>query len=165
VTRALVNGAAALVALVVVALLASTLLGVDRYVITGRSMGSAVPVGSLVLGRAVAAADVHRGDIITFRPPGFAQEVTHRVIGADGRGIVTRGDANAAADPWRLGAGVSLRRVVAHVPDAGYAVAALRTPALLGLLVAAMAGAAGLWLIAGAGGGARRRDRTGSVAA
>jgi signal peptidase I len=126
--------ALAVIAAVLVALLAvPSLFGVERFAITGGSMGSAVPVGSLVLTKPVATTAVRSGDVITFRPPGLAETVTHRVISAGPDGIRTRGDANAAADPWRLSAGVPLRRVVAHVPAAGYAAAALRGPALAGV--------------------------------
>jgi signal peptidase len=160
VRRALVDGAALLVALLAVGLLACSLLGVDRYVIAGQSMGDAVPVGSLAFGRAAAPASLRRGDVVTFRPAGLPRDVTHRVVGSDARGLITRGDANAAADPWRLASGAHVRRVVAHVPRAGYVVAALREPALLGLLVALVAaGAAGVCLLPT---GARRAvDRAG----
>lgn len=124
----------ALVAAVAVAFLVLPgLLGVQRFAITGGSMGSAVPVGSLVFTTAASPSSVRAGDIITFRPPGLRETVTHRVVSTGRDGLRTRGDANAAVDPWRLGAGVPVRRVVAHVPVAGRLLAAFRGPALAGL--------------------------------
>jgi signal peptidase I len=149
--------ALALAAVILVALLAvPSLLGVERFAITGGSMGSAVPVGSLVFTKPVAATAVRPGDVVTFRPPGLAETVTHRVVSTDPDGIRTRGDANAAADPWRLGAGVPLRRVVAHVPAAGYAAAALRGPAIAGLAALLLA----LVLLRGAAADLKRKAVT-----
>jgi signal peptidase len=114
-------------------MLAPSLLGYERYVITGGSMGSAVPRGSIAYERVVPAARIRVGDTITYRPPGAVagRLVTHRVvwIGRDPRGrrlLRTRGDANPARDPWTFWlSGRTQARVAFHVPLAGYALAAL----------------------------------------
>lgn len=90
-------------ALVVVALVASmtylfALVGVKSYFVETPSMGSAAPVGSLVLVR--EAKFVGEGDIITFRPPERESVYTHRVVAVTDAGYQTQGDVNAAADPW-----------------------------------------------------------------
>jgi signal peptidase len=63
--------------------------------------------------------------VVTFLPrPGDPTLVTHRVVrvdrSGDGPRLVTKGDANNAVDPWRVGP-KQLRGVVQyHVPWAGY---------------------------------------------
>jgi signal peptidase len=114
-----------------VAMLLPPLAGLERYVIEGDSMDGAIPRGSIAYEEVVPVDRIGVGDVITYRPPGRAGLVTHRVawIGHDGRGerlYRTRGDANPVADPWtfRLRRR-SQARVVLHLPLAGYAVAAL----------------------------------------
>jgi len=76
-------------------------IGWEAVVVTSGSMAPAVAVGDAVVVQPVPAAEVRVGDIVVFddpaRPGGL---LTHRVVDrlADG-GLVTRGDANAAADP------------------------------------------------------------------
>ena len=112
-------------------MLVPPLAGYERYVITGDSMGGAIERGSIVYARAVPVADLRVGDVITYTPPHGGAKVTHRIVwtghGASGaRAFRTRGDANAAADPWRFELrGATQARVVAHVPYAGYVLAAL----------------------------------------
>ena len=67
------------------------------------SMGTAAPVGTLVLVRPTTVAQLHVGDIIAFHPPTEPQHTfTHRIIRIDGGQIATRGDINGAADPWTV---------------------------------------------------------------
>lgn len=105
--------------------------GLERVVVEGGSMGSTIPRGSIVYEREVPVARLRVGDVITYTPPGAAARVTHRLVWA-GRGsggrrsFRTKGDANATADPWRFELDHPRQaRVVAHVPLAGYALAAL----------------------------------------
>lgn len=65
-------------------------------------MGTAAPVGSLVLTAPAQVSDLQKGDIVSFRQPGAAQTHTHRVIAAGAEGVRTKGDINGAADPGRL---------------------------------------------------------------
>ena len=60
-------------------------------------------------------ADLHVGDIVSFSPPGSPSTYTHRIaaIAADGT-ITTKGDANAATDPWQLAPSAIKDRVVAR---------------------------------------------------
>jgi signal peptidase len=122
-------GSAALLALLALGLvmLVPPLLGYQRYVIEGGSMGDAVPRGSIAYEEVVPAGRIRVGDVITYRPPGAERLITHRVawIGQDRR-YRTKGDANAAIDPWTFRfAQPNQARVVFHLPYAGYALAAL----------------------------------------
>lgn len=84
------------------------------FVVATPSMGQQLPVGSLVLTTPTTAAEVTPGEVITFRSPGSETVYTHRAVtvtdqdidkginqGID-KGIETRGDINAAADPWTV---------------------------------------------------------------
>ena len=121
--------AAALV--LALAVLVPALLGFQRYVITSGSMTGTYDRGSLVFDRVVATSSLRAGDVITFRPPGQAGLVTHRIasVGVDhGRRVfTTKGDANRTADVWGA---ITLHdahqaRVAFHVPYLGFALAAL----------------------------------------
>jgi signal peptidase len=109
-------------------MLVPALVGYDRYVIAGGSMGHGLPRGSIAYERRVPVAELRPGDVITYTPPGRTGRVTHRIdwIGAGGR-MRTRGDANVAADPWGTFSlrGAEQAVVRFHVPLAGYAYAAL----------------------------------------
>ena len=117
---------AALVALAAIVFVPA-LLGYERYVVTGGSMGGAIPRGSVVYEQRVPVERLRAGEVITFVPPGRADRVTHRIaaVAADGT-LRTKGDANPSPDPWRVrldGPEQAVARF--HVPLAGYAFAAL----------------------------------------
>lgn len=107
------------------------LFGYERYVIEGGSMGGALPRGSIAFERVVATADLRPGDVITYRPPHASRPVTHRLTRADKGIFRTRGDANAAPDPWTFTLPQRRQaRLAFHVPLAGYAIAALEIRAV-----------------------------------
>jgi signal peptidase I len=145
-----------------IAVLVPALLGFQRYVITSGSMSGTYDRGSLVFDRVVATSSLRTGDVITFRPPGQAGLVTHRIVSASVVGgqrvFTTRGDANRTADVWGA---LTLRddrqaRVAFHVPYVGYGIAALSDRGVrmvvIGLpaLLIAISTLAGLWRDAGA---------------
>lgn len=133
------GGYAANLGLVVVTLLAAayvlpSLMGYERYVITGGSMDGSYDKGSIVFERAVPAQELEVGDVITYQPPassGVTTLVTHRIIGLKlddaGRQVIrTQGDANPDPDPWRFSLTAQDQPVVEHsVPYAGWALIAL----------------------------------------
>jgi signal peptidase I len=109
-------------------------LGYDRYVITSGSMTGTYDRGSLVYARDVPTAGLRVGDVITYAPPTSAGPkglITHRVvwIGRDrsgARAFRTKGDANAARDPWRFTLDRPRQaRAAFHIPYLGFALAAL----------------------------------------
>ena len=108
-------------------MLVPALLGYERYVITGGSMGDAIPRGSLAYARTVPVERLRVGDVITYTPPGRGEPVTHRIVALGaGAEVRTKGDANRAADPWRSRLPGPRQAVVRFdVPLAGYAFAAL----------------------------------------
>ena len=123
-------------------------LGV-RPVLTG-SMRPDYGPGALLVTRQVPVSAVVPGMIVLFVPPGEHVEYAHRVTSVrdspDGPVITTKGDANAAADPWhaRITAG-TINEVVASAPGIGRVLIAVRGTgqillALVGAVVAIWGG-------------------------
>lgn len=127
--------AAALPLLVVMALALGPRLGWYRpaTVLSG-SMAPGIPVGAVVMDTPIARREVRVGDVITYQiPVGDHHVITHRVVAVlqpgDHPVIQTKGDANAAPDPWqaRFTDGPAWR-VRLTVPYLGYVLAWLRSP-------------------------------------
>lgn len=112
------------------------------------SMGPAMDAGSMVFSTPEPASSVAAGQVITFKvPTGDHRAETHRVIevvkGGPEPVVRTKGDANAAPDPWqaKLDGSTPMWRARFAVPKLGYFVQALRGPwfrALLTLLPPAL---------------------------
>ena len=129
---------------VALAMLLPSLLGMERYVITGGSMTGSYDRGSVVFEKSVPVADLEVGDVITYKPPPGSVThglVTHRIvwIGRDrhgARAFRTKGDHNGGADPWRFTLpGANQARVMFHIPYVGYLLAALGIRELRMLLI------------------------------
>jgi signal peptidase len=98
----------------------------EILVVRGGSMEPTIAVGSLLL-IDTSDRDVRAGDIVTFREPD-GQVVTHRVVREGRKGIVTRGDANAANDLGRRSRDEVLGTARSWVPVMGYVVRFLQQP-------------------------------------
>ena len=113
------------------------------------SMEPGIPTGSVVVVTRVAASDVKVGDVITFQPPGRTSFVTHRVLTLDASSglpvVTTKGDANAAPDPWSLTLRGSGWRFAFSMPFAGYFLVAAQSP--IGRLVLVLVPGLGLALL------------------
>jgi signal peptidase I len=147
--------------LMLVALVAFAGLAVGPHVLGYRTMtmlsGSMAPginPGDVVVDTPVAVADVRVGMEISYRIPIDDHHVeTHRVVSVehapDGSvTVVTKGDANNAADPWKATLqGATVYQVRAVVPWIGKAIVLLRTPALRTVLVYAVPALLAGWLI------------------
>jgi signal peptidase len=125
------------------ALLALVLLGLlpnlgwyrTETVLSG-SMKPYFSPGDIVVVTPEATRDVRAGQVISYHiPVGDHHVQSHRVIEVVRGGahplVRTKGDANAAPDPWtaRLNGGTAWQ-VRAVVPKAGWAIVWLRTPAI-----------------------------------
>lgn len=104
-------------------------------VLTG-SMDPSYPKGSLVVSTPQPVEEVRAGQVITFyAPEGDRRVVTHRVLKvlSDPAGtaqpvVETKGDANAAADPWQARLeGDTAWRARFSIPFVGYALRFLHT--------------------------------------
>jgi signal peptidase len=98
------------------------------------SMAPTFSPGDAVLVTPEATADVRVGDVISYKIPVEDHHVeTHRIVRIISAGphpvVVTKGDANTAADPWRAKLqGAKVWRMRAVLPGLGTAIHDLRSP-------------------------------------
>ena len=115
-------------------LVVPSLLGFQRYVLTGGSMEPTLHRGSLVFDKVAPVEDLAVGDVITYVPPGESRPLSHRITSVthdDKNGLVftSKGDANDAADPWKFTLDDEVQaKVVFTVPWAGYPLWVLGSP-------------------------------------
>jgi signal peptidase I len=107
-------------------------LGYKPVAVYSGSMVPALAVGGVAFDRSVPASTVRVGDVITFEDPYTpGRLVTHRVVKVfhtkQGAAYRTKGDANAARDPWTIRLGDRVGRVSFSVPYAGYVLWYART--------------------------------------
>lgn len=144
--RKIATGAlGALGALVVVTILLVSVgprvLPYQTYFVRSGSMEPTIGTGSMVVLTKVDGSQLQPGDIITFKNPDDESVlVTHRIVEIEttdqGRVFVTKGDANADVDAWRVPASGTGWKYKFNVPVIGYVFGYLGTPqARLGLLV------------------------------
>lgn len=120
VSRVLVAAAAVAALVLCLEAVIALLSGMRWFVVQTPSMGTAAPVGSLVITRP-ASAEPQVGDVIAFVPPGAPRVYTHRVLAVAPDGsITTKGDINGAPDGWSIRPDKVLGEAVAIVPGAGY---------------------------------------------
>lgn len=87
-----------------------------KLIMTG-SMRPHMPPGTVVL--AEPQARYQPGDVITFTNP-YGHTVTHRIVGLSPNGrFITKGDANDAADGWRIAPKAVQGEVVGTIPYVG----------------------------------------------
>ena len=132
------------VAMLVVAIAA--VMGTNKrvYVVHTGSMNPTIPIKSAVV---VAEHSYHLGQVITFRESGAV--VTHRFIGVNADGtLVTKGDANTTADPWKVTRADVIGGVVAAPRGLGYWLVYLRNPAGFGSVLGSVLCITLIWSIA-----------------
>lgn len=106
--------------------------GLGAAVVLSGSMEPVLGVNDVILVRETGSYEV--GDIVVYQSGSTL--IVHRIIAKDGESIITRGDANNIADaPIEISAVKG--KVIAHIPAAGLAVKALRTPAGILIVLAA----------------------------
>ena len=137
VTAALVAGAVVTFVAGYAVLLAA---GFRPVVVYSGSMRPTLGVGSLAVDRVVPASSVRVGDVITFNDPYTkGRLVTHRVAQIvptkHGLAYRTKGDNNAARDPWAIKLQDQVGRVAFDVPLAGYLLYFSHTRELRALLL------------------------------
>jgi signal peptidase len=156
------------VLLLSVAYVVPSLLGYQRYIITGGSMTGTYDKGSVVFEQVVPTSDLKVGDVITYLPPsssGVTNLVTHRLVGArtgtDGRTVYqTKGDFNPSKDPWTFSLDQAQQPVVRfHVPYIGWFFLFLADPHHRMLLIGIPAGIVALLSIGEAVSNARAGRR------
>ena len=108
-----------------------TIFGYSTAVIASGSMEPALSVDDLILNH--AQDDYAEGDIVTFRSG--SSLTTHRIVEVTEDGYVTQGDANNAADLETVSPDAVVGRVVGKIPHVGSALAFLKTPFGMMMLV------------------------------
>lgn len=133
------SGVATTIALAVAAIMLFGLGFVPRtgayrtLTVLSGSMEPLIPVGSMIVVVPVVPEEIGVGDVVTYNAPiQDGRVVTHRVVQIQQPGrrpvIVTKGDANAAPDPWRAQvSGDVVWRLRAVVPEAGKAITFMRS--------------------------------------
>ena len=142
-------------------------LGYRTMTMLTGSMAPQIDPGDVVVSTPVATRDLHTGMVISYHIPiDDHRIVTHRIVsvdhGIDGTVTVqTKGDANQTVDPWKATlSGDTVFQVRAVVPKLGYAIEALRTPAVRTVLVYATPALLAGWLLLGIWHPARDDDET-----
>lgn len=128
--RVLLDVAAALGGLCVLAVIACLALGVRPAVVVSGSMAPGIGVGAVTIARTVPAADVAVGDVVTVPRTDGHGLVTHRVIettplAGGATELRLQGDANTEPDalPYTV---TEVGHVLGSVPQVGRVVVALQ---------------------------------------
>jgi signal peptidase len=120
--RRLALGLLVLVPVVLLVLLPAV-LGLDRYVVTDRSMDGSLGRGSVVLAREVPPSDLRVGDVISFPRAGGGSDdrVTRRIVAIQGDVAITQADTTGSAEQGTLPlSSPSYARVWLALPWIGY---------------------------------------------
>ena len=106
-----------------------SIFGITNAVVDTGSMegdrSDSIPAKSVIF--LVRAKEYEIDDIIMFSGVGKTP-VTHRIIGIDSDGFITKGDANNTEDKERVKPEQIIGKVFLTVPYAGYAIGWLKTP-------------------------------------
>lgn len=94
-----------------------SLLGYAAVTATTSSMEPAFSEGDVLLLREKTSYD--RGDTLAFYGPDGADIITHRIVGSNSGGFITRGDANTETDTTLLTAENIIGEVWISLPMAG----------------------------------------------
>ena len=109
-----------------------TFFGYRVYVISGGSMGSSLPVGSIAVAKTVDSHSLYMGDVIAINKGGAHTPVLHRIVdmkaGEAGVTYITQGDSNASPDPEPVTLEGSGDKVVFDFRYVGYLVHFARGP-------------------------------------
>jgi len=143
-SRTILIGLATLLFTIVAAAAGWRYFGGHWFIVETPSMGEAAPVGTLIFTEHTTVAQLHVGDIVTYRPPLSTPETfTHRIISLSAGSFRTKGDNNGAIDPWTLGNDNLIGRVVSRWWGFGWLVKALPL-LLIGWVVVGLIGK--LWI-------------------
>lgn len=110
--------------------------GFSQAIVVSGSMEPSFSAGDMLLYRECEA--YNEGDVVIFRSNGAY--VTHRIVGKEAGGFITKGDANNTADQSLADPAWIEGKMVAVIPGIGGLLTFLRTP--LGLLILIVVGIA-----------------------
>ncbi len=99
--------------------------GINPYIVLSGSMEPEIHTGAVVIVN-TKDTEVETGDIVTYRLPktdGSESLVTHRIIGEDEDGYITKGDANDVEDMTRVKKEQIVGTCMFSIPMLGYLLA------------------------------------------
>lgn len=99
--------------------------GINPYIVLSGSMEPEIHTGAVAIVN-TKDTEVETGDIVTYRLPktdGSEALVTHRIIGEDAGGYITKGDANDVEDMTRVTQTQIVGTCIGSVPMLGYLLA------------------------------------------
>ena len=109
--------------------------GSTSYVVThGISMEPRFHTGDLAILR--SQPSYHVGEIVAYHNYKLHRTVLHRIIARDGSRYVFKGDNNNFVDPEHPAASQLIGALWVHIPRVGGVLQSVRSPALIGLLLA-----------------------------
>jgi signal peptidase I len=125
ITSAALWGALGAVLVLAAATTVPGVLGLQAFSVMSGSMEPALKTGGTVLDERIRPLDARPGDVVTFNDPNdHGRLITHRVRDVSVRGgdahFVTKGDANAASERWKVPLDERIGRVAFHMPYVGY---------------------------------------------
>jgi signal peptidase I len=127
--------------------------GSTSYVVThGVSMEPHFHTGDLALVR--SQGSYHVGEVVAYHNKELHTIVLHRIIGRDGSRYIFKGDNNDFVDFEHPAASQLIGALWIHIPGAGGTLQSIRSPALVGILIAA-----GILILTGAAFTRHRRRR------
>lgn len=95
--------------------------------VTSNSMRPTFSTGALVV--VTPEENYQIGQVITYQASEYEQDiVTHRIVGKDEGGFITKGDANNIEDERIVSENQIKGKVIFHLPLAGYAVNFIQKP-------------------------------------
>lgn len=112
------------------------IMGYSQFIVTSGSMQPTFKVGDVVVVK--SGADYEIGDVITFRLNDSEELVTHRIVGSNSGGFITRGDANNVVDDTLQTSDNIVGKVQMSIPEIGNLLMFLKTP--FGVLVLIVVG-------------------------
>jgi signal peptidase len=123
---AVVYAAIGFVAVVLLAVGGSGVVGFRTFTVLTGSMQPGIHPGDLVVDQSIPARKLRIGDVVTFSSPDPPKRlITHRVrrlaFHRSYVDVVTKGDQNDAVEQWRIPARGHVGLVRLHVPRLGYA--------------------------------------------
>ena len=134
----LVNIAAVLGTVCIVATIAAFFFGVNIAMFKTGSMSPTIPTGAAAVSVRIDAADAKTGDVVTVSRGEGKLPVTHRVVeimptGDGGAALILKGDANESNDPFPYQV-QTVNRVVWSMPGLGTALARVQQAPFLAVV-------------------------------
>lgn len=106
-------------AVVLIVLCVCGLQGLRAHIVETPSMGTALPVGALLVTAPTSTSALNDGDIITYEV-GTGMTRTHRIVSVTSNGVITKGDLNGSNDPLPVTDGEIVGKVVWSVSWGGH---------------------------------------------